>query len=147
MEQGAREGEAPVIWEQVKGQVLLGGEEFIERVATAVAGDEVEQGGLKQICWRPAWEKLIEAVEEAKGERWEAFRERRGDPGREMVFWLARRHGGLKLREIGEKAGGANYRSVDSALRALSRRLQADPRLNSALAQIEKKILAQKNEI
>jgi hypothetical protein len=40
------------------------------------------------------------------------------------------------------KSANASY-----ILRALSRRLQADPRLNSALAQIEKKILAQKNEI
>jgi hypothetical protein len=131
----------------VKGQTVLGGEEFLDRVATAAGGDELEQGGLKQLRWRPAWEKLIEAVEEAKGERWEAFRERRGDAGREMVFWLARRQGGLKLREIGDKAGGANYRSVDSALRAMSRRLRADPRLNRALAQIEKRILAQKNKI
>jgi hypothetical protein len=40
-----------------------------------------------------------------------------------------------------------NYRSVDSALRALGRRRSGDPRLNRTFAQIEKIILAQKNEI
>ncbi len=146
MEQGAREGEAPEIWEQVKGQAVWGGEEFLQLVATAVQGDEVEQGGIKQLRWRPSWDKLIQAVEEAKGEGWESFRDRRRDHGREMVFWLARRHGGLKLQEIGDKGGGTNYRSVDSALRGFGRNLRMDPQLNSTLAQIEKQILTQKNE-
>jgi hypothetical protein len=146
VEAGAREGAGPEIWRQVIGQLILGDEEFLEKMAAGVKGNEVEQGGVRQLCRRPSWERVVQCIEEAKGESWNEFRERRADPGREMAFWLARRHGGLRLREIGEKAGGINYRSVDSALRRFARRLQADPSLQPLLAKTERRLLMQKNE-
>jgi putative transposase len=147
VEQGALEGGSPSIWDQVRGQTVLGDEEFVQKIAAEVRGNEVEQGGLKQLRWRPSWERLVQCVEEAKGESWKTFWERRGDAGREMVFWLARRYGGMTLQQIGDKGGGLNYHGVDSALRAFGRRLRKDPQLKRTLSQIEKEMHTQKYEI
>ena len=40
-------------------------------------------------------------VEAVKGERWEGFRDRIGDRGRDVALLLGRREGGLKLGELG----------------------------------------------
>jgi len=42
---------------------------------------------------------------------------RRGDLGREMVWWLARRHAGMTLRQLGEKAGRTDYAPVGMELK------------------------------
>ena len=147
VEAGAREGAGPEIWRLVKGQVILGDEGFLARLTAGVTGDQVEQGGIKQLRHRPSWERVVQCVEEARGESWKEFHDRKGDFGREMVFWLARQEGGLRLREIGEKAEGINYRSVDSALRRFERRLQADPSLQRSLEKVQRQLLTQKNKI
>ncbi len=37
---------------------------------------------------------------------------RRGDWGKPMLMWLARRYCGLTLRELGEEMGGMDYAAV-----------------------------------
>ena len=52
-----------------------------------------------------------------------------GDCGREIVWWLARRHCGLTLGQLGEKAGAVDYAAVGMALS----RFESKMRLNSDL--------------
>ena len=59
-----------------------GGEDFVEQMRGWLQGDFHEQGGLRQLRQRAGWEEI-------KGEPWEAFKERRGDRGRDVVLWLA----------------------------------------------------------
>ena len=74
-------------------------------------------------------EDVIRKVEKEKGERWEAFRDRHGDWGRDLVFWLARRTTGMTLGQVGKKAGGIDYATVGMALRYFEARCQRDKKL------------------
>ena len=50
-----------------------------------------------------------------RGMKWEQFRDKHGDKGRDMVLYLARRRSGMTLREIGECAGGLDYKTIGKA--------------------------------
>ena len=78
------------------------------------------------------------AVEAVKGEAWEDFRDRQGDRSRDVVLWLARRYAGLKLAELGVRAGGLDYRSVGSALRYLQEAQKQNAGLRRFMSQAEK---------
>jgi chromosomal replication initiation ATPase DnaA len=69
------------------------------------------------------WERIVEAVQREWGEPWEKIKNRHGDAGRELAMLIARRHGGLSLREIGEAVGGVKYPAVSDAIRRTSARL------------------------
>jgi len=64
----------------------------------------------------------VGVVEKVKGEKWEQFRDRYGDAGRDLVLWFGRRHGGLSLRELGELAGGLDCTSVSLAVKLFESR-------------------------
>ena len=68
---------------------------------------------------------MVSAVARHRGEDWEDFGQRRGDTGREMVWWLARRHCGLTLGELGQRAGGVDYAAVGMALSRFESRCAA----------------------
>jgi hypothetical protein len=80
----SRVGESP--WEHLTGQVALGGTEFVRRLRPRVQGNRREQPGLRQLTARPSLDQVIAVVEQIKGERWSAFRDRYGDWGRDLVL-------------------------------------------------------------
>jgi len=51
---------------------------------------------------------------------------KRGDWGRPLVLSLARRHCGMKLRELGERMGGMDYAAVSIMLKRWNQRVQND---------------------
>ena len=80
------------------------------------------------------WRRLLPfsevagAVSEAKGEPWDDFVNRYGDPGRDLAIFLARRRCGLTLREIGEQAGMKD-KAVSYACASIGKRLEKDREL------------------
>lgn len=58
----------------------------------------------------PQWYRVL------TGEKWGAFCERHGDKRRDLVLWVARRHTGLTLAELGRRAGGMDYAAVTMAV-------------------------------
>ena len=126
VEDQIREGVEESPWEELKAGVLLGSEEFVERMQSYLHGEEREQPELGRLRLHPSFDRVVEVVEEVKGEKWEAFRDRYGDCGRDVVLYLARKHGRLKLRELGEAVGGLDYGSVSVALRRFRFRLEKD---------------------
>ena len=121
---GGRDVESP--WDSLEGGILLGAKDWVDEMRRVVKGDAKEQGGLRRLQPRPEWEQVVEAVEAVKGERWESFRDRIGDWGRDMVLLLGRREGALKLGELGELCGGLDYRSVGGAIKKAMVRLGKD---------------------
>ena len=107
---------------------------FVGQIQEVLEGDEQEQTGLRALRRRPGIEAICQVVEKIKGERWEQFRDRHGDWGRDLVLYLGRKRGGLKLRELGELAGKIDYRSVGAAVQ----RCHRDPGLARLLARAEK---------
>ncbi len=145
VEQGVLEDVSLELWHNLKGQMVLGDEEFVNEVQQWLVGDRREQPGLATLIRRPGWEEVVRAVEKVKGERWEEFRDRQGDRSRDVVLWLARRYAGLKLAKLGILAGGLDYRSVGSALRYLEKAQKQNLQLRRFMSQAERQI--KNNEI
>jgi chromosomal replication initiation ATPase DnaA len=82
--------------------------------------------------------EIIAVVEKAKGERWERFRDRYGDWGRDLALYLGKKGFGIKLRELGEAAGGMDYMSVSAAVKRLEERVDKDAALSAALHRCRK---------
>jgi REP element-mobilizing transposase RayT len=125
VEQAVREGLESSPWEELKEQVVLGGESFLAQLRAEVHGNEREQGAVRRLgAGRPRLEEVIEQVERVKKESWEAFRDRHGDSGRDLVLYLGRRVCGLKLKDLAEVAGMRDYSAVGLAVKRYEERLQ-----------------------
>ena len=72
---------------------------------------------------------MRQAVEAAKGECWEQFAGRHGDNGRDVFLWLARRHSGKTLAQLGAAASGMSSSAASEAVRRTQRRLTQDSSL------------------
>jgi len=105
VEQALREGLERSPWESLREQVVLGGVEFLKELRERIGGHAQEQRGARRLlAERPGLAQVVKAVETVKGEPWEAFRDRYGDTGRDMVLYLGRWLCGMKLRDLAEAA-------------------------------------------
>jgi REP element-mobilizing transposase RayT len=140
VESAIRQGLAESPWEKLTARTVLGGVEFVRQAGKWLTGDLREQPRWRQLRGRPQIPEIIAAVAKAKGEQWETFRDRHGDWGRDLVLYLGKKGFGIKLRELGEWAGGMNYISVSAAVRRMERRAERDPALTAALNRCRKKL-------
>lgn len=111
--------------------VLLGSQDFVERMKKRLTGNQREQPHLKGKDVPPGFEDIIAAVERVRGEQWVDFRDRHGDWGRDLVLYMCRRYGSMTLRRVGERAGGLDYAGVATAVRRFAARLERDRNLQS----------------
>lgn len=121
-------------WVDLCAGLILGSESFIEKVRAVVKGDSREQTALRKLAKRLDFEKVVQKVEVIKGEPWLLFRDRHGDWGRDLVFFICRQYGGFRYGELGMRAGGMDYIAVANAVRRFKERLNKDADL-AALAQ------------
>lgn len=115
--------------EQLRDAIAIGGAEFRTRVKTMADGGDRETSGKRELRRRVSFEEIVSAVERIRCKKWEALSTERGDWGKPLAMWLARRYGGLRLREIGEMIGGADYAAVSIALKRFEQKLAADKSL------------------
>ena len=66
------------------------------------------------------------AVERVKGKKWDEFRDRHGDGGRDLVLYLGRPLCVLKLKELAAAVGLPNYSVVATNTKRYEQRLQSD---------------------
>ena len=113
--------------EKLAGDLILGGRDFVAKVQKLLKGDRTEQKSLRALE-KPLvdWEMIVAVIEELWNEPWEEISQRHGDPGRELAMLIARRYGGMSLREIGQSVGGLQYSAVSDAVRRTSARLETD---------------------
>jgi putative transposase len=135
IESAVRQGLGKSPWERLTEGVVLGGAEFVRKMGRGLRGDAREQTGLRRLQGRPKLSEVVPVVEELKGEKWERFRDRYGDWGRDLVLYLGRRACGLKLKELGEAVGGIDYVSVSSAVKRLENRMKKDAPLAALVIQ------------
>ena len=136
-----REGLLESPWERLQAGVLLGPADFVRRWRGRVTGDAREQPQFKRLRPQPVFTDVVRAVEQIKGEPWERFRDRYGDWGRDMVVYVARRHGGLRLRELAAVTGGLDYGSVAMASKRFGKRLLTDRSLRQHYQRIKTQLL------
>lgn len=135
VEEAVREGLEASPWGELKEQAVLGGERFLEKVRSQVAGDEREQRGARR---RPGLEEVIRCVERVWGEKWEEFQDRHGDRGRDLVLYVGRRVCGLKLLELTQAAGVREYATVVMAVKRYAGHLRSDPGAQRDLRRVMK---------
>ena len=140
VETGASEGAASP-WPAVEAQTVLGGEAMLEEVRTQIKEGRREIVGKRALSRRQSFEKAVSVVSAHRGEKWEAFKDRRGDPGREMVWWLARRHCGMSLAELGLRAGGVDYAAVGMALKRFEAKLERESATRREMQAMEDQLL------
>ena|SRR5271157_4041950 len=95
---------------------------------------------------------LVETAEPNLGaamqwlKEWSTFRDRYGDWGRDLVLYLGRKECGLRLRELGEAAGGIDYVSVGAAVQRFARRLTNEKSLAERLREARQPVGMQNAE-
>jgi putative transposase len=121
-EAAVRQGLAESLWDQVIGQTVLGSERFVTKLTASLARDNSAK---RRLSTRPGIDEIIAAVEEVRGEKWEEFRDRYGDDGRDLVLHLGRTVSGMSIRKLSQRAE-IEYASAASALRRFSERARTD---------------------
>jgi REP element-mobilizing transposase RayT len=139
VQEGAREG-ALSPWPAVEAQAVLGGHALLEEVRTQIKEGRREIVGKRSLNRRCTFEDAVAVVEWHSRTPWEKFKNLRGHPGREMVFWLARRHAGMTLAQLGERSAAADYAAVAMALRRFEIKMKNDPSLRKAMQELEKRM-------
>jgi len=121
-----RQGVEETTATRLTAAVAMGSVEFLDRWRSLAKGDGTEQHDLRR--WRRLlpFERVVQAVESAKGETWDRFCDRRGDWGRDLALWLGRKNCGLTLRELGSVAHGMAYPAVAKAVARMEQRLKHD---------------------
>ena len=127
--------------ESIKATVLLGSEKFVQKMLRVLKGDRREQTGLRlkerlSIDWRD----IMEAITEVWGQRWDALATARGNGALPTAFFLGQRFAGLRLKEMGELAGGFQYPAVNAAIARFERRLKIDRDLQKKLKKVAKQL-------
>ncbi len=120
---------------RLRENLAIGSESFLKQVRNLADGGGRETTGKRHLRARVRFEEVVGVVEDMKGEASEAFMGRRGDLGRPLVLWLARRFCGLTLRELGERVGGMDYAAVSVTLKRFEVRVQRNRNLRAMLGQ------------
>ena len=137
VELAIREGLSKSPWEKLTERVVLGSEEFLDRLKKHVRGDPREQGAVRRLTkTRPLMSAAITATEKVKGQTWEEMCTHHGDNGRDLVLYLGQRVCGLKLRELATMAELKSYGAVAMAVRRFSERLQQSKPDRATLKQV-----------
>jgi len=136
-------GSDPKAFECLRGRVALGTTAFKERIRACVGKTTGEQPDRKHVGSLVDFDRIVEVVERQKGEKWEAFRDRHGDDGRDLVLYLARLRSGLTHAEIGQRCGGMGYKSVQKA----SGRIGSKIVKNKRLGQVARRRLTQLSNV
>lgn len=115
----------PGEFKSLRATVAIGRTSFVEQARRAVKILTKEQPGRKELERLAGWDRIVGVVERERGEKYAAFANRHGDSGRDLVLYLARHKSGLTLRQIGELAGGLEYKTVGKAVQRCENRMSS----------------------
>lgn len=132
-----QEEKAERYWDRLKAGMAIGSTAFLERLRARVKGDKREQKEIRQWKRLVPFERVVKAVEREKGESWARFCDRRGDWGRDLALWVARKRCGLTLRELGKAVGGMEYFAVSKAIARMSEQMKKHQMLRPLLRHVE----------
>jgi len=122
VKQGLKEDDLAAL----KARLLLGSRAFVEAIKRRVKKVSKEQPERKVLERHVSFDQIVAVVEAMRGMKWDQFCDKHGDESRDMVLYLARRRSGLTLREIGELAGGLDYKAIGKATERFCHRLKTD---------------------
>jgi len=115
-------GEDPEEFKRLRGRVAIGTMAFVEGAKKLVGRVTKEQPDRSFAARLVSFEQIVEIAEKETGKKWDEFG-RYGDPRRDLVLYLARMRSGLTLAQIGEKAGGMEYKTVSMAVKRFEEKM------------------------
>ena len=137
--EGIRKGYATP-WEKLQGQVVLGEEEFVERVKSKIKtrGSKREQPAVRRFEATELKTVLREVTRYFRLEQEKLTGRRTGHRNeRAVAMELMYRYGGVSQAEIGRVLGNLDYTAVSRERKRLRERDEKDKTLKTALAKIE----------
>ena len=91
-------------WDKVIGQMVLGGEQFVERIRGRVGkGRDREVPARRHLESRPSWEAIQRAVGSLLPRLVDLRTGNRSNPERALMMYLGRERGGLSLKELAKR--------------------------------------------
>jgi REP element-mobilizing transposase RayT len=118
---------------EIYGQVVLGGEEFKERIKGLLKGQQLgnEIVERKRLKGSPYAEDILREVAAVFGVGEEEIKRRGGrdNRARRVAIYLVKRYSGLSNEEIGEIFGGIHYSAVSKVSARVIREMAEDKKL------------------
>jgi REP element-mobilizing transposase RayT len=138
-EKPIRQGGLESPWEGLRGGLVLGDEEFAQRLLAGQKTNEQEQTSVRRLRPRISWAELVKMAEKIKGEPWAQWAERHGDWGRDALIYFGIRHGGLRLAEVISETG-MKYEAAAQAAKRFERTAVKDPKRKMFLEQLKRRL-------
>jgi len=133
-------GTDPGGFETVGGRIALGTQAFLEHAKTLTKNLSKEHNAKRQTVNAVALSDIVLLVEKKLGRKWDDFAHRYGDPGRDLVLYLARRRSGMTMAQIAKELGDLDYRAAAKAAQRFEASLASDKTkrslANNCLAQL-----------
>jgi REP element-mobilizing transposase RayT len=132
-------GQDENVWSNLRWGFVLGRESFAESLREQLNLSR-ENAGRLQVRRRCNWVELVQCMEAMKGEAWSSFCDRRGDRGRDITLWAARRLGGYTLVDLAHEVGGVDYTAIAQAIRRLESRAHKDRKTAAEMRTFQSKV-------
>ena len=135
LEEAAGLGRWETDWKkEVKAMLLLGSEQFVDRMKALLKGDRREQTTLRQVRTKVlSWKEITQAVAKAWDTEWEIAKETYGSGALAAALYVSRHYTDHSLRELGQLVEGMEYPAVTMAIRRFEKRLPVDRTLTKRL--------------
>jgi putative transposase len=126
VEDQVKQGRIDTPWEELQDRVILGAADFITALKKQ-ARAALKKG---ETCgWpreRAPLESILQAIERAKNEKWDEFKDRYGDGGLALALTMARKYAGLTLAETSRRLGLAPGVNISLTIQRYRQRLRQD---------------------
>ncbi len=138
LEEAAASGRYETDWKsEVKAGLLLGSQEFLDKMKGLLRGDRREQTSLRQTDKATlSWAQITQAVAKVWKADWEIANQAHGSGARGAALYVSRHYSDQTLRELGQEIGGMEYPAVTMAIRRFKKRLKQDKKLAKRLTQV-----------
>jgi len=117
------------------GQLVLGGEEFVEKIRLLVQAEELDQEIVERQRLRsyPSPQKILRLVAKVFEVRESVLVEKgsRNNPAKKVAIFLIKKYSGLGNKEIGHLFGGLHYSSITKAVTRLEAELAKDKKMSA----------------
>ena len=143
LERAAAVDRLEIDWKtELQATLLLGPQEFVERLKHSLTGDRQEQTALRKANKGSMnWETITFAVSQVWGKDWATLQSGYGNGAVAAALYLGRNYSDITLRQLGELAGGMKYPAVTMSVRRFAKRLQSDKALAEKLIRLKKMLL------
>lgn len=135
-----REGRLESVWECAVGGAIFGSAEFVASIRARLKSISKEVPRSTEIVTPVSWERIVAAVEVRHGGKWDEFRDRHGDWGRDVAAYFGRRAGRMTLAQLGERLGGVGVAAIGQAVSRVGKWQRERPEIAEHIRAIQRQL-------